>query len=368
MEKAKVYISYAEHFLHNEFAKQSYRQLYPESASINNYLISSSQIKDDVKCSSCFIDSDQQTFIFCIACDRVFHERCTKLDFFALKEESLPWICHLCISNPMNSAAKALVCMNRHLLSFKDRILLFITSPSAQQGKVKTLVPIEDLSYEELLEKFNELQVQYNTIVIKNESLRMSMQNNSKVIEQCTNLLQSISIPLNCNDDIVVSENQCAQICESSSSCLSTQSSKPYSSSNSDEFKYLIKDIETARFIGYDLRKVKKIPMQCVICKLSDHFSIQCRTYREMEIEMRLNLVKQKNLCINCMIATSHTAKDCRVKVGCGYRINKNMRCSTKHHISLHRDPSFKLSNKAQKDHQSKRNARHKMAVKHPIA
>ena len=128
---------------------------------------------------------------------------------------------------------------------------------------------------------------------------------------------------------------------------------KPQSSNYNDGYKYEIKDKESARYLGYDLGKVKEIPQQCEICNKSNHYSVECKAYRDMKMDAKYNAVKSKNICINCLLTTSHQAKDCSVKNGCGFKIDKNTRCTGKHHITLHRGygsnyPNYNKSYKRQ--------------------
>lgn len=394
MEKAKICSSLAEHFMQNCNAKQSYRQLNPESNSLGNYTIPASQLRKDAKCSAVKCElivaqgddrnkTDLQTFILCITCDRIFHERCTKFDFSTIKEENLPWICHFCFQNPMNSVAKALVHTDRHLLPFRDRILSFIKSPLRQKGEYiqqEQIVPIEEAqsstneiveettqldveqsSHEQLLKEHKELQAQFVTVVIDNEALKKSIQNYSKIFEQLTKILQSNSCYTDSLNEANPHESNCRLT--SKSGGLSTQHSESSSSSSYDEYKYQIKGKQVARYIGYDLNKVKEIAKRCEICESEEHFSIECKTYREMEIDARYNLARVQKLCTNCMLTTTHTAKDCEVKLGCGYKVHKNVRCTAKHHISLHKTNSLRsTSNKSHRKQYSRANNNHNAA------
>jgi hypothetical protein len=118
-------------------------------------------------------------------------------------------------------------------------------------------------------------------------------------------------------------------------SCTSYNSAR--SSSSSDDYKFEIRDIKMAKYSGYNLDKEQEITRKCELCGRTDHFTVECRSYREMNIDARFNAVKIKNLCPNCLLTSTHTSKDCNVKTGCGYKLDTHARCSAKHHITLHR-------------------------------
>jgi hypothetical protein len=50
----------------------------------------------------------------------------------------------------------------------------------------------------------------------------------------------------------------------------------------------------------------------------------------------RFRLVNDKGLCKCCLLTTEHKAIDCNVKSSCGFKFEKNARCSAKHHIAIH--------------------------------
>lgn len=215
MEGVKVCGSLAEFFAKTTNSKQIYRKLNPESTKISNYMIKSSQIKEEVKCSAdnkcqwfnASIDernkSDLQTYVLCIACDRLYHIRCTDCKFSDITEEQLPWMCQVCQSIPMNPAAQSVVFNNKHLISFKDRILEYCKSkqpvatgavpkkvvdkPQAVQKEIDTSVyevaddtqvNIDSISHDELLRKFKELQARYTAISNANEHMKRTMYEN----------------------------------------------------------------------------------------------------------------------------------------------------------------------------------------------
>jgi len=119
---------------------------------------------------------------------------------------------------------------------------------------------------------------------------------------------------------------------------LTSSNTQKYQASNhNDGYKYEIKDKETARYLGYDMDKVRQIPKRCEICMKTNHYSVECNIYRDMKMDAKYNAVKTKNICMNCLLTSSHQTKDCDIKNGCGFKIDKNARCSGKHHVTLHR-------------------------------
>lgn len=107
-----------------------------------------------------------------------------------------------------------------------------------------------------------------------------------------------------------------------------------------DDFKYEIRSKEKAPYIGYDMEKVKYISKNCDICGSTNHFPVECAKYREMSLDQRYNIIRAKEICSNCLLTTDHHAKECNVKIGCGYRVDRYLKCVQKHHISLHRSKS----------------------------
>lgn len=110
------------------------------------------------------------------------------------------------------------------------------------------------------------------------------------------------------------------------------------SPASGEAYKFEIRDNTIAKYLGYDMMKVQELNRHCEICSRNNHYTVECRNYRDMKIDARYNVAKTKNLCLNCMITTGHNAKDCEIKLGCGYKLDKNTRCTAKHHISLHRN------------------------------
>lgn len=110
------------------------------------------------------------------------------------------------------------------------------------------------------------------------------------------------------------------------------------------------------------MNKVSELSKHCEICSSDDHFSVECRTYRDMQIDARYNVAKDKQLCTNCLLTTAHAAQDCSVKIGCGYIVDHNLRCAAKHHISLHRDNKSRNTYNGNRKFQSRNNARNNAA------
>lgn len=117
---------------------------------------------------------------------------------------------------------------------------------------------------------------------------------------------------------------------------------------NNENYKFEIRDQETAKYMGYNLNQVNKLPKNCVFCLKNNHYSVECRKYREMKMDARYYNAKSKGLCINCLLTTTHSAKDCDLKTSCGHKIGVNARCTGKHHVSLHRGNgnTFKSNNR----------------------
>lgn len=67
----------------------------------------------------------------------------------------------------------------------------------------------------------------------------------------------------------------------------------------------------------------------CVICSQA-HAIFKCPKFKDSSSLERLTLVKQHNLCTNCLKA-NHKANDCKSRFVC-------FKCHNKHHTSLHRD------------------------------
>lgn len=107
-----------------------------------------------------------------------------------------------------------------------------------------------------------------------------------------------------------------------------------------EDFKFSIRSKASAPYIGYDMDKVNSIGKRCEICQRLSHFTVECSEFRAMPMDKRYNFVKSKNLCNNCLLTSSHQAKDCDMKLGCGFSVDANSRCTQKHHIALHRGKS----------------------------
>jgi hypothetical protein len=133
----------------------------------------------------------------------------------------------------------------------------------------------------------------------------------------------------------------------------STYDTSSHQATKNDDYKYEINDIVTAKYLGYYMKKVNQIPKRCEICAGTNHYSVERKAYRDMRMDERFNAVKTQGLCRNCLLTTTHYAKDCDVKNGCGFKFEENVRCTARHHISLHRasnnhnyNKSFKKQNR----------------------
>lgn len=103
-----------------------------------------------------------------------------------------------------------------------------------------------------------------------------------------------------------------------------------------ENYKFKLRDKLKAQYIGYDLSKVSSIEKKCKLCASTDHFSIECMRYRKMKEDERLKVIRDLGLCKNCVLTTDHLAKDCTLKVGCGYKFDKYNHCNRKHHLTVH--------------------------------
>ncbi|XP_058827074.1 uncharacterized protein LOC131687050 [Topomyia yanbarensis] len=72
-------------------------------------------------------------------------------------------------------------------------------------------------------------------------------------------------------------------------------------------------------------------PKPCDKCGES-HYLYSCPEFRKLNLRQRIDLVRQKNLCINCLRSSSHYARNCS-----GSRCRT---CTKKHHTLLHTEPS----------------------------
>ncbi|XP_062713178.1 uncharacterized protein LOC134290149 [Aedes albopictus] len=76
---------------------------------------------------------------------------------------------------------------------------------------------------------------------------------------------------------------------------------------------------------------VRKSEKPCEKCG-QGHYLYHCPEFQKLDIAQRTDLVKQKNICLNCLRSSSHFARTCsssRCRV-----------CSRKHHTLLHTDSS----------------------------
>ena len=102
-----------------------------------------------------------------------------------------------------------------------------------------------------------------------------------------------------------------------------------------DDFMYEIKD-KNQHPNGYDMQALGMISKYCVCCMKLGHFVMQCRRYRAMDADQKLQFVIDKGLCRNCLITSNHRANECMLKNGCGFKMGDD-RCGRKHHITLHK-------------------------------
>lgn len=66
--------------------------------------------------------------------------------------------------------------------------------------------------------------------------------------------------------------------------------------------------------------------MKCILCN-RNHFLYKCSNYNKLSVDERVNFVKSKHLCFNCL--SFHLVNQCKSKYSCFI-------CKKRHHISLH--------------------------------
>ncbi|KAG5670377.1 hypothetical protein PVAND_000647 [Polypedilum vanderplanki] len=119
---------------------------------------------------------------------------------------------------------------------------------------------------------------------------------------------------------------------------VNSTSFTPQSSSQSNDQRkndhYVIRDLSEAKYMGYDTKQLESSDKKCLSCG-GNHYTVECKKYYALDKENRNKLVQDKGLCRNCVVSTSHVAKDCKLKPSCGLMSN-NVRCNGKHHVSLH--------------------------------
>lgn len=67
----------------------------------------------------------------------------------------------------------------------------------------------------------------------------------------------------------------------------------------------------------------------CIHCK-ENHFIFQCESFRGLPVERRFKIIKGAHLCINCLKAKKHQAKDCPA--------GSCRKCGKTHNTLLHSD------------------------------
>nr|XP_029708968.1 uncharacterized protein LOC115255176 [Aedes albopictus] len=79
------------------------------------------------------------------------------------------------------------------------------------------------------------------------------------------------------------------------------------------------------------ISSASKLEKPCEKCG-QGHYLYHCPEFQKLDIAQRIDLVKQKNICLNCLRSSSHFARTCS---GSRCRV-----CSLKHHTLLHTDSS----------------------------
>lgn len=92
-------------------------------------------------------------------------------------------------------------------------------------------------------------------------------------------------------------------------------------------YKFEIKDVEKAPFIGYKLEKVASLNKDCEFCYNHDHFAVECSEYQDKSERDKLRLLLENSFCKSCILTTPHRAIDCDITLSCGFRIDKFIRC-----------------------------------------
>ena len=72
--------------------------------------------------------------------------------------------------------------------------------------------------------------------------------------------------------------------------------------------------------------------LKCYQCNKTDHAVWTCPDFASLGLNLRMNLVREKSLCLKCL-NTGHRAINCKVKFLCD--VNK---CGGHHHRLLHSD------------------------------
>ncbi|KAG5666223.1 hypothetical protein PVAND_017643 [Polypedilum vanderplanki] len=101
--------------------------------------------------------------------------------------------------------------------------------------------------------------------------------------------------------------------------------------------RFIIRDINIAKYQGYNLNLVKALIKKCLCCNATNHFTLECSQFKNMSDEERAQFVTNKNLCRNCLLTSDHYARDCALKPSCGRKISEVIFCSGKHHALLHK-------------------------------
>ncbi|XP_037049571.1 uncharacterized protein LOC119083867 [Bradysia coprophila] len=75
---------------------------------------------------------------------------------------------------------------------------------------------------------------------------------------------------------------------------------------------------------------VQNQPNGCACCSSVDHTIGSCPRYVKLDLESRLQFIKSKNLCFNCL-RVGHSLKNCKSRSTC-------QQCHKNHHTSIHND------------------------------
>lgn len=88
------------------------------------------------------------------------------------------------------------------------------------------------------------------------------------------------------------------------------------------------------------------VKKKCIFCSSDDHFITSCPKYLILELEARIQFIKSKNLCFNCL-KLGHALRSCKSKATC-------QQCGRNHHTSIHSDKRVGVATTGQQVHSSK--------------
>lgn len=96
------------------------------------------------------------------------------------------------------------------------------------------------------------------------------------------------------------------------------------------EVKAETKGPNVSKVIETNVSEFQKPIVKCVLCGIA-HPIYMCSEFKAMPPDARLKLVKENNMCLNCLKISKHTPIECRVERICG-----SDGCKAKHSYLLH--------------------------------